>query len=110
MDRIDEALADLRSQEAPNISKTAEKYGVKRLRLSRYWNGISKKKDLAYENQRLLITAQSNTLISYINELTERGFTPSNAIVRNFAATIVKRIPRDYWIIPCVPVSPPYCG
>jgi transcriptional regulator with XRE-family HTH domain len=98
MDRIDEALADLRSQEAPNISKTAEKYGVERSRLSRYWNGISKKKDLAYENQRLLTIAQSNALISYINELTERGLPPTNAMVRNFAATIAGRMSGDYWI------------
>ena len=99
MDRIDEALADLRSQEAPNISKTVEKYGVERSRLSRHWNGISEKKDLAYENQRLLITAQLNTLISYINELIERGLLLTNAIVRNFAATIIERISKDYWII-----------
>ena len=96
MDRIDEALADLRSQEAPNISKTAEKYGVERLRLSRHWNGISEKKDLAYENQRLLITTQLNTLVSYMGELTERGLPPTNTIVRNFAATIIERISRNY--------------
>jgi hypothetical protein len=36
MDRINEALADLRLQKAFNISKTAEKYEVKRSKLSRH--------------------------------------------------------------------------
>jgi hypothetical protein len=98
MDRIDEALTDLRLQEAPNISQTADKYGIHRSRLSRHWNGVSRKKDLAYENQRLLTTAQSKALIQYINDLTERGIPPTNAMVRNFAATIAGRLPGPHWV------------
>ena len=98
MKRVDEALADLRLQEAPNISKTATKYGIERSTLSRHWNGVSKKKDLAYENHRLLTTVQSKVLINYINDLTERGIPPTNAMVRNFAATIAERQPGPHWI------------
>ena len=98
MDRIDEAIADLRSQEAPNISQTVVKYGIQRSTLSRRWNGVSKKKDIAYDNQRLLTTAQSKALIQYINDLTERGLPPTNAMVRNFAATIAGRRPGPQWI------------
>ena len=88
MDSIQEALADLWLQDKPNISKAARKYKIEWSKLSRYWNGISHTKDLAYENHRLLSNVQSTALIKYINNLTERGLPPTHAMVRNFAATI----------------------
>jgi hypothetical protein len=74
MDRIDEALADLRLQEAPNISKTAVKYEVERSELSRHWNGVSKKKDLVYENQRLSQPRSQKLSLSILMILQSVGF------------------------------------
>ena len=98
MEHLDEALADLRLQEAPNISQTATKYGIDRSTLSRHWTGASKKKDIAYDNHRLLTTTQSKGLIQYINDLTERGLPPTTAMVRNFVATITGRQPGPNWV------------
>ena len=88
MDSIQEALADLRLQDKPNISKAARKYKIERSKLSRHWNGISHTKDLAYENHRLLSNVQLTALIKYINDLTERGLPPTHAIVYNFTIII----------------------
>ena len=90
MDRLDEAFTDLRLQDVPNILKTAKEYGIERSTLSRHWNGISQKKDLAYENQRLLTTTQSKALIQYINDLIERGIPSINAMVWNFTVIIIE--------------------
>jgi hypothetical protein len=77
MDSIEAAIADLRLQDRPNISATARKHKVDRSKLSRRWNGVTQKDD-AYDNQRLLSTAQSTALIKYINDLTERGLSPTH--------------------------------
>jgi hypothetical protein len=91
MDSLSKVLADLRLQDRPNIIATAKKHGLSRSKLSRHWNGVSQIKNLAYENHRLLTTAQSKVLIKYINDLTERGLPPTNGMVRNFAARIAQK-------------------
>jgi hypothetical protein len=88
----------LRSQEKPNILQTAKKHNVDRTTLSRRWNGVTESKRAGYDAQRLLTTAQSNSLINYINDLTERALPPTNAMVRNFAAQIAQRQPGPHWL------------
>src|SRR2546421_9596725 len=73
MDRIQEAIADLRLQDKPNTSEPARRYKIDCSKLSRHYNGVSHTNDLAYKNQRLLSNAQSAALIEYINDLTEQG-------------------------------------
>jgi hypothetical protein len=41
IDRIPEAIADLETQEVPNVSATAEKYDVTRKTLENRWKGKS---------------------------------------------------------------------
>jgi hypothetical protein len=89
MGLIEEALNDLRSQEKLNILQTTKKHNVYRITLSRRWNNVTGSKQAGYDVQRLLTTAQSNSLINYINDLTERALPPINAMVRNFAAQII---------------------
>jgi hypothetical protein len=89
MGSIKEALNNLRSQEKPNILQTAKKHNVDRITLLRRWNKVTRLKRAGYDVQRLLTTAQSNSLINYINDLTERALPPINIIVRNFAAEII---------------------
>jgi hypothetical protein len=71
MGSIEEALADLRLQEEPNILQTAKKNKVNRTTLSRRWNNVTGSKQAGYDGQRLLTTVQSNALKKYINNLTE---------------------------------------
>jgi hypothetical protein len=98
MGSVEEALDDLRSQKKPNILQTAKKHNVDRTTLSRRWNGVTGSKRAGYDAQRLLTTAQSNSLINYINDLTERALPPTNAMVRNFAAQIAQRQPGPHWL------------
>ena len=48
MGSIEEALADLRLQEEPNILQTAKKHKVNRTTLSRRWNNVTGSKEAGY--------------------------------------------------------------
>jgi hypothetical protein len=96
--RLRKRLLDLRLQEEPNILQTAKKHKINRTTLSRRWNHVTGSKQSGYDAQRLLTTAQSNSLKKYINDLTERGLPPTNAMVRNFAAQIAQKQPGPHWI------------
>jgi DNA invertase Pin-like site-specific DNA recombinase len=77
---IDLALEELRSlkqEENINITKIAEKYGINRSTLSRRFNGVTRSKEAGYNNQQFLNNEQSNTLIKWVNQLTERGLPPT---------------------------------
>jgi len=97
MDQIEQALADLRLQDKPNIQATANKYSIDRTTLSRHWRGVQGSKEDGYNSQRLLDTAQSQALIKYINDVSERGLPPTNHMVRTFASHIAGRLPGPHW-------------
>ena len=97
MSNIEAALADLRLQDKPNIQATANKHGVNRSTLSRRFNQVTTSREDAYDQQRVLSTIQSKELIKYINELTERGLPPTNAMVHNLAARILGKQLGKHW-------------
>ena len=99
MGSIEEAIADLKSQEHPNITATAKKYGCNRSTLSKRYNGIHSSRQAGYNLQCLLTPAQSKALIKYVNQLTEYGLPPTILMVRNFAAKITEREPGPYWVL-----------
>jgi AraC-like DNA-binding protein len=74
-DRIAEAIADLKTQDRPNIAATAKRYKVARTTLSDCFRGkTGTNKDVnSYVRQQLTAT-QEETLIAYINKLIDRGF------------------------------------
>jgi hypothetical protein len=70
MKPIDKALHDLKSQEVPNISVTAEKWNVHYSTLSRNWNGITLPRHHADKLHKCKLSPpQEKTLIDYINKL-----------------------------------------
>ncbi|MCJ1296709.1 hypothetical protein MMC34_008276 [Xylographa carneopallida] len=87
MDSIDEALADLELQDVVNDSETAKKYKIDRTTLSRRHRGVTAKKGHNPPNSALLSIEQRNTLIAFINHLTERSLHPTPRLV---AAKIAK--------------------
>jgi hypothetical protein len=93
-----EALRSLKPGETPNISLVARTFGVDRSSLSRRFRGISGSKEAQYDNQRLLNNAQSKALIKWINQLTERGLPPTNAMLENFAREISGKEPGKNWV------------
>ena len=96
-DRIEEALAALALQDAPNYKRTAKEYGVCRTVLSRRHKGLCKSIQEAREFQQLLSSQQQITLINYINELSEAGIPPTPAMVRVFAFEIYQKWPGNHW-------------
>ena len=100
MDQYELALRALRSLkpgETPNIALVARTYGVDRSQLSRRFRGVSGSKEAQYNSQRLLTKEQSRTRIKWINQLTERGLPPTNAMLENFAREISGKEPGKNW-------------
>ena len=67
MGLIEEAIADLKSQEHPNITATAKKHGCNQTTLSKRYNGIQGFRQAGYNLQCLLTPVQLKALIKYIN-------------------------------------------
>ena len=74
-DRIKSAIADLESQERPNISATAQKWKIARTTLSDHYKG--KSTSITLDTRRKLSAIQEKTLVTYINKLSARGLPPT---------------------------------
>jgi len=89
LDRIPEAIADLESQEVPDLTATAKKYGVVRKTLENRWKGKTTSIGEAVSMHRQCLTnSQEKALILLINRLTDRRMPPTTAIVKNLAEEI----------------------
>ena len=87
---IDEALADLRLQEHPNILATAKKYQLVESTLRRRWQGITVSyQEAVSEYRQRLTNAQEEQLILQINRLTDRGIPLTAQIVRNLTKEMI---------------------
>jgi hypothetical protein len=95
---IDEALAECNSLACPVYSEIARKHSVNRSMLSKRHRGVHGSKEAQYSKLGLLSSEQEQTLVYYINKLTERGLPPTCVMVRNFAAEICKQLPGKNWV------------
>lgn len=87
--RIPEAIADLESQECPNVKATAEKYDLERKTLEDRWKGKSvSHKEASSIYRQCLTNSQERALVQLINRLTDRNMPPTTAIVKNLAEEI----------------------
>jgi len=98
MDPIEAALAALKSQNIPNYTATAKKFGVNRTTLSRRHRGITAPRGATASSLALLSPAQKKVCIDYINELTKRGIPPTARMVARFAAEISGKQPGKNWV------------
>jgi hypothetical protein len=88
-DRIPNTIADLESQEYPNVKATAEKHRVARKTLENRWKGKSVLMPEAMSMYRQCLTnAQEQALVRVINRLTDRNIPPTTTIVKNLAEEI----------------------
>jgi hypothetical protein len=97
--RIAAAIADLESQDRPNIAATAKKWQVARETLSKRFRGETGTIEDANSNSRQqLTTTQEESLIEYINKLSDRGFPPTPQILKNIAEGIAKSKLGKNWV------------
>ena len=97
MDNIEAALQDLSLQDPPNITATARRYEINRSTLSRRYNGVTTSAEVKAQKQQLLSPPQEQSLVDYINKLTEDSLPPTVQIVRNFAKEIAQQEPSRNW-------------
>jgi hypothetical protein len=87
--RIATAIADLESQDRPNIAATARRHGVARKTLSDRFKGKSTTiQDAVSYVRKQLSDTQEEALITYVNKLNDRGFPPTPQILKNIAESI----------------------
>src|SRR5450432_2768209 len=97
--QLDLALADLAKQAKPNFSGTATKYQVHRTTLQRRFLGTQQSRRIASsDNHQCLSLAQEETLIDFINDLTNRSIPPTSQIVRNVAEELAKGPIQPNWV------------
>ena len=85
---LQNALADLNLQEHPNISETARRHGVERSKLSKHWRGVQVSMEEYHESQNYMTDEQAQSLINYINLLTDRGTPSTPPMVKRFVKDI----------------------
>ena len=98
-DRIESAIADLESQERPNIAATATKFNIKRQTLSdRYHGKSTSMEEVTSYIRRKLTTTQEEALIAHINKLSDRGLPPTPQIVKNLAEELAHEEIGKNWV------------
>ena len=98
--RIPEALADLETQEVPNIAETARKYDLVPYTLGNRWKGrTTSMAEAVSEMHQVLTNAQEKALVSIINKLSDRRMPLTSAIVKNLAEEIRGVPVRKNWTV-----------
>jgi hypothetical protein len=98
MDRINAALAAMKSDEFPVIARYAKEFDCDRSTLSRRYRGVTTSREEYRESMSVLSNQQSASLILYINTLTTRGIPPTPAMIRNFVYDITKEWVSKNWV------------
>jgi len=97
--RLGLALEDIRKQTIPNFSSTARRFQVNRITLVRRFKGTQQNRRIASsETKQCLSLAQEETLIRFINNLTDRSLPPTSQIVHNVAEELIKRPVHKSWV------------
>ena len=90
--RLSLAMEDLSKQDKPNWLGTSRRFQVNRVTLIRRFNSLQQSRAIAHaETHQCLSKAQEETLIGYINSLTERSLPPTSQIVHNIAEELAKK-------------------
>jgi hypothetical protein len=101
MDPIQEAIADLESQEQGEqlpYSKLAQKWGVNRVTLARRCKGIQGTRADEGINRRKISPQQEAGLIEYVIGLSKRGLPPRRIMIQNFASHVAKKHVGEGWV------------
>jgi hypothetical protein len=90
MDQIDAALAHLRAQKKPNYAAAVRTYGVEPTTLRRRFLRLTRSRALVNsEDCQLLNDVQEDTLLEYIDRLTDKYIPPTTQIIKNLTEGIL---------------------
>src|SRR5450432_1417231 len=96
--RLGLAIEDISKQPIPNWLGTSKRFQVDRVTLMRRFNGTQQSIRLARsETHQCLSIAQEETLIGYINSLSDRSIPSTNQIVQNIAEELIGRPIGKNW-------------
>src|SRR5450432_2274710 len=97
--RLGLALEDLRKQIIPNFSSTSRRFQVNRITLVRRFKDTQQNRRIASsETRQCLSLAQEETLIRFINNLTDRSLPPTSQIVHNVAEELIGGPVHKSWV------------
>ena len=88
---IDDAIADLKSQEGGehfSYTEVAAKHNVVRSTLTRRYKAQTRPVQVKAAEQQKLSLQQELELVHYIGEITDRGLPPTREMVQNFASSV----------------------
>ncbi|KAF4547232.1 Hypothetical protein D9617_51g088960 [Elsinoe fawcettii] len=94
---MDQAIAELRAAEFPNVAATAAKFDLVRSTLWSRWKGITTERTHVIEDSRFLNDQQEQQLLLHIRQLCDRCLPPTAAIVAEIAAQLGGRGPGHNW-------------
>jgi hypothetical protein len=93
MDRIDEALGVLDSQETPLYTEVAKQFGLVPSTLRRRHQGKTVSRATAASiYKRKLTNAQETEILQWISRLTNQGLPPTPQILENIVVELGSRI------------------
>ena len=96
---IEQAIDDLISQGAPNVTATARKYNLVPSTLHRRYNGVTvSARHARSQGSQLLTDSQKEVIIGYLNKLSDRGFHPTPQILENLVVETVGHPIGTRWI------------
>ena len=97
--KVEKAVAAIKAGEFTDYSKAAARYGCDRTSVSKRIRGLTKsRKDALSFWCQCLTTTQEETLIEYINKLSDRGMPPTSRIVKNMAQEICGKEVNKNWV------------
>ena len=92
MDQIELAVAHLKAQKQLNYAEAAKTFEVEPTTLRRRFLGITASRaQVNSEYRQLLNNVQEDTLLRYIDKLTEKHIPPTTQIVKNLAEEILDK-------------------
>jgi hypothetical protein len=94
---IEDAIAELRAAQRPNVAEIARKYDIEYTRLFRMFKGQASTQ-AAYDARRgLLSQQQDRKLVELVNRLTRDGLPPTPKTVRQLAKDLSGTWPSKNW-------------
>jgi hypothetical protein len=92
------ALEEVANSDIPNYAAIAEKYNIHRSTLSRRARGITQsRKEICSQQRQLLTDTQEEFLITYINELSNKGLHVTPGILTNLVESLLQKAIGKNW-------------